>query len=934
MENARISFFFTVVLLLLASRGYAITYTSAADGYWQHNATWVGGINVPQNGDAIVIDHNVRLTLDIYSNYVFKSITVNAGASLTIDSLGYVAVGISGIGKYVKVYGSLIIGDDGILEVGGAEIQNLGSITINAPNGGLDATLSPLMLKSGSSLNLNNGVVYANTLNLNVGGAYNANGGLGIITITGATLDGTVTTTTTFPISEVLTSFGSIEVGGSIGVGATTMSQNYVGSTSFVLKPGSEVGSEVRYLSAGDQTIDPSLSYYNLTLEGSGNKTIRSAITVLDQFRIDGSARFANYNRNVTCGSSLTNNSAANHIFGSGTYTFTGTTIGGTAPTVIDSATLSFTGSSITLGDGAIGNGDLTFKNVSLSNASSDLVIGAGGYTGSVVFGGLLSMTGSSAAMTVSGGTVSMNNLIVSGTSSSVRFMGGVAKHSVSGNITCGNTLTIGTPVGIQGDVLVSSSLTVNSECDITGITTVNGNLNISGSNAPSINSFTGAVTVNGPAVAITGGINAFSSGFTHNTAAVGSTCLIGGSYSDGIGSSTTTLNAASIALSGTLNFNNLVVSNASGSLTASSDFQVNGTLSLAKDLSMTGYRLTFPVTAPQLAISGAGEVVGTVRRSLQATGTYTFNGAYISLLVPNLAAAEEYDFKLMKMAPDQQAVTRCYDIQRVSGDVTPASWLYTLGLYYKDAELNGNNENTLMMAYGVYDVAGEDQFTKISSSSVNTNSNIVTFVFDGITSLNHRYAIADLNAPLPVELVSFAARRKEAAVELRWKTATELNNFGFDIERAREKDGPYESIAFVEGQGSKNTPTDYTFTDADAPQSGVYYRLRQVDRDGAVSYSPIVEVLSGNMRFELGNYPNPFNPSTTITFQSPADGRAKLAVYNAVGEQVALVYDADVLRDEVVSVPFDAGSLPGGTYFYTVTVGDNMQTGKMLLTK
>lgn len=708
------------------------------------------------------------------------------------------------------------------------------------------------------------------------------------------------------------------------------MSDNYSWTSSLTLSP----GSEVRYLRAGDQTIDASLAYYNLTLEGSGNKTIFSGITIQDQFKIDGTARFANYGRNVNCGSNLTNNSSSSHIFGSGTYTFTGTTIGGSAATVIDSATLNFTGSSITLGDGTLGNGNLSFRNVSFTNDNSDLVIGASGYSGAVSFGGLLSMSGSNASLIVSGGTVSMNNLIVSGANSSVSFVAGAARHSITGDVICGNDLSVGTPLGVGGDLSIGGDLHIGSEFDVNGTTSVSQNLTIIGSAAPATNDFSGSVTVSGSAVAITGGINAFDGGFTHSTTAIGSTCEIGGIYSDGSGGSTTTINAVSVWLTGTLTFNRLAITNPSGTANAATDFTVLQTATLAKDLEMTGYALTFPAAAPKSSTLGAGEVIGTVHRTLQNTGSYTFNGSSVTLLVPNLATAEEYDFELVMTAPDQQAVNRYYDIRRTGSDLIPGAWLYTLGLDYRDAELNGNNENTLMLAHGLYDAAGEDQFTKLTSSAVNTTANIVTFVFDGVTGFNHRYAIADLNSPLPVELVAFEARRKAETVELRWKTATELNNYGFEIERAISRGGPYAVVDFVEGQGTKNTPSSYAFDDHGAPGETVYYRLRQIDRDGSVTYSSEVEVAAEDMRLELSNHPNPFNPSTTIAFTAPADGRALLAVYDALGTRVATAFDSDVRRGESVSVPFDAAALPGGVYFYTVTIGESTRTGKMLLVK
>ena len=923
---------FLTILTLFGPVANATTYTSAQDGPWNNSSTWSPSTNVPQSGDIVIINHNIGLSVSSFASYAFRAVIVNSGATLTIDNDGYltIAAGI-GLNRELNVHGTLIISDNGIVECQGAPVYCDGVITVNAQYGGFDAGFAPVMIQNGGILNMNDGVFFASTFGINTGGTLNANGGDGVISAGSATIAGNVTSTGTFTTSNVITCYtGSLAVSGSIGVGATSFGSNYYAPT-ISLTP----GSEVRYLAAGAQNIDVQHNYYNLTLEGSGNKSIASNLTVNDNFRILDAAAFLNPGRSVNCGSSLLNNSSATHSFGSGTYTFTGTTIGGSGTTSFANATVNFGGSSIVIGDGDAGWGDgnITFKNVSFSNASSDLVIGANGYAGTVSVTGLLSMTGSNAAMTVYSGTLSLNNLSVSGAQSTVDFEGGSATHAITGNVTCGNDLIIGTPVGVGGSASVTGDLFVASEFDVTGTVTVLQTLEITGSGSGT-NTFGGAVTVSGTALSISGGSNHFSNGLTHNTTAAGSTCSIGGTLSTGNHTTTVTLNAETVELSGLLAFNRLAVTNPNGSFTATSSFTVSQILTLAKDLGMTGYSLTFPATAPQSAIAGTGEVIGTVHRTLQATGTYMFNGQYITLLIPNLAMAEEYEFKLAKVAPDQQAVTRCYDIRRVGSDLTPGAWLYTLGLYYKDSELNGNQENTLMLAHGVYDTAGEDQFTKLSASSVNTNANIVTFVFDGITSFNHRYAIADLNSPLPVELQSFSARRKDRDVQLRWKTATEINNFGFEVERAETRDGEYRSVGFVEGHGTKNSPSDYRFDDAGVPAQTLYYRLRQIDRDGEVSYSPVVEVAAGGTFFEMSNYPNPFNPSTVITFQSPADGRAVLTVYNTLGETVAAAFDADVRSGETVSVPFDAGDLPGGVYFYAVNINGTTQTGKMLLNK
>ncbi|HAP35443.1 MAG TPA: hypothetical protein DCQ28_05680, partial [Bacteroidetes bacterium] len=94
---------------------------------------------------------------------------------------------------------------------------------------------------------------------------------------------------------------------------------------------------------------------------------------------------------------------------------------------------------------------------------------------------------------------------------------------------------------------------------------------------------------------------------------------------------------------------------------------------------------------------------------------------------------------------------------------------------------------------------------------------------------------------PMPVELTSFTAIAKEKNVELKWNTATEVNNYGFEIEKKRMKDElgnmNWEKIGFVEGNGTTNAPKNYSFTDKSAAGK-ISYRLKQIDRDGKFEYS------------------------------------------------------------------------------------------------
>jgi hypothetical protein len=185
---------------------------------------------------------------------------------------------------------------------------------------------------------------------------------------------------------------------------------------------------------------------------------------------------------------------------------------------------------------------------------------------------------------------------------------------------------------------------------------------------------------------------------------------------------------------------------------------------------------------------------------------------------------------------------------------------------------------------------------------------------------------------PLPVELTSFIATADERGVVLAWKTATETNNAGFDIERSMPgaKNGAkvWAAVGHVEGSGTSNAPKDYAFRNKNV-MSGTYaYRLKQIDRDGKFTYSPAVEAVVGPPKeFSLSqNYPNPFNPATTINYGLAEDSRVSMKVYDITGREVASLIDGTVVAGSY-AVPLDARSLASGVYFYRLTAAHGKAT-------
>jgi hypothetical protein len=187
----------------------------------------------------------------------------------------------------------------------------------------------------------------------------------------------------------------------------------------------------------------------------------------------------------------------------------------------------------------------------------------------------------------------------------------------------------------------------------------------------------------------------------------------------------------------------------------------------------------------------------------------------------------------------------------------------------------------------------------------------------------------------VPVELTSFTGNVNNLGqVVLNWETATEVNNQGFEIER-RTESSEYRTVGFVEGYGTTIEPRSYIYTDVTAENGINYYRLKQVDFNGAYEYSPEVEVdVNGPLTFNLEqNYPNPFNPSTNIKYSVPESGNIRLSVYNIVGEEVAVLAEG-FSESGVFEVTFDASNLSSGVYLYKLQSANSVQTKKMMLLK
>ena len=181
---------------------------------------------------------------------------------------------------------------------------------------------------------------------------------------------------------------------------------------------------------------------------------------------------------------------------------------------------------------------------------------------------------------------------------------------------------------------------------------------------------------------------------------------------------------------------------------------------------------------------------------------------------------------------------------------------------------------------------------------------------------------------PLPVTLVRFEARAAGPAVVLSWRTAQELHNHHFVVERSLDGRS-FGPLMTVPGQGTTAQPTDYTRTDADAAALGVatlYYRLQAVDDEGQSTLSPVRAVrLPQVAAGQLALYPNPAADHATLDLRSLPAGDYSVQVFDATGRRLQqATYPAGL-------PVLDLRALPAGAYFVQVR-GEGLNTVLPLL--
>lgn len=209
-----------------------------------------------------------------------------------------------------------------------------------------------------------------------------------------------------------------------------------------------------------------------------------------------------------------------------------------------------------------------------------------------------------------------------------------------------------------------------------------------------------------------------------------------------------------------------------------------------------------------------------------------------------------------------------------------------------------------------------------------------------GFRAMNAVFGYCDtaLVTAVPVELASFSGRVNDGKIELTWTTASESNNYGFEVLKACDGKN-FQNIGFVTAIGNSSTPQTYSFVDRMIAQGYYFYRLKQIDIDGTFEYSPTLEIrVAIPLQFRLEqNVPNPFNPATEIAYYLSSAADVRLVIFNLLGEEIRTLVQARQTAGEK-RVTWDARDNRGiqvgsGLYLYRLEVdGSVLAHNKMLL--
>lgn len=245
-------------------------------------------------------------------------------------------------------------------------------------------------------------------------------------------------------------------------------------------------------------------------------------------------------------------------------------------------------------------------------------------------------------------------------------------------------------------------------------------------------------------------------------------------------------------------------------------------------------------------------------------------------------------------------------------------------GEYIIDANLVSNSDAQI--------VCSGPEGIDICSSTGETPSSVITSSGFLDSSCVTICGVLLSSTTLPITLVSFKAEPNvDGAVDIKWTTATEINNDYFEVQRSYDGVN-FQTINIIDGAGNSSITLNYHTTDLPPVQNTVYYRLGQVDFDGTATYSDLVAVETSHAIIGFSVVPNPSKGIFTINLDNITADNVNITIFNGLGQAVwveTLVSEPGASYSQKVNL---ANVLPTGSYFMSVTSGQETLIKKLIL--
>jgi hypothetical protein len=223
----------------------------------------------------------------------------------------------------------------------------------------------------------------------------------------------------------------------------------------------------------------------------------------------------------------------------------------------------------------------------------------------------------------------------------------------------------------------------------------------------------------------------------------------------------------------------------------------------------------------------------------------------------------------------------------------------------------------------GIYFI---DQTTVNSSNS--TVQAIQVLSFSGLTDLASSEFPSQ--STLPVSFGDVAVKKAGANAEVSWTTLSEFNNSHFIVERSTDAVS-FKTVGTVAGKGNSSFTQNYSFTDVAVSGTVIYYRIKQVDVDGASSYSKTVALRSGSARINNYTvYPNPFVSNIKVQIDAKEKEDVMIRINNLTG-QTLITKRVTVQAGNNIVVFDNLQQLQNGLYMIEVIAKDGKHTQKLI---